>query len=97
VNTHQIFGVTPAGESDISYNVQRIPEVPSVVRNLGEGRQAGNRESVSYARPLGPSVGGGWIPPEKRRVEFDILYLSYFLIDDRIYLDSSTFIPNLLD
>jgi len=95
--SHNFIIIVNRGRTSLSHNVQRIPEVPSVVRNLGEGRQAGNRESVSYARPLGPSVGGGWIPPEKRRVEFDILYLSYFLIDDRIYLDSSTFIPNLLD
>ena len=31
--------------------------------NLGGGRQAGSRELVSYARPLGPSIGGGAIVP----------------------------------
>ena len=56
-----------------------------------------SREPASYARPLGPSIVGGWIPPEKRRVGFDILYLSYFLIDDRICFDFSKFIPHLLD
>ena len=34
--------------------------------NLGEARQAENREFVSYTCPIGPSTAGGEVPEERK-------------------------------
>jgi hypothetical protein len=58
------INIVNVGRPSISHNDWRIPEVPTGGtilwyrywwgRNLGEGRQAENRESVSYASALAP-------------------------------------------
>jgi len=58
---------------EFRHNGKRIPEVPNEVRNLGEGRQAGNRESASYSTPLGASERS------ERRVHCDALQVPFFI------------------